>query len=532
MVSDSPAAPAAASPQGQSGEVQRLKSGAVGLFGVIFMAVATAAPIAAMTGNVPPSVAFGTGTSTPGGYVIATIVLGIFAVGYVSMARYITTTGAFYGYISQGLGRIIGMSSGMLTVVAYMVFEASLVGLVSSFAQSTFESQAHVHVPWLLVAAIVIVTNSTLSYFDIDFAVKVLGVLLLGEILALGSMAVSVLIHGGGPNGIPLKPISPFGALHGINPGFGLFFAFWSWVGFESTAMYGEESRNPRRIVPIATLVSVIGIGLFYTFVSWMAISGNGLSQSISIAKNDPFGLIFDPLGTYVGPWAVHIAAWLMITGSFACGLAFHNCASRYLYAIGREGILNRRLGRTHPKHRSPYIASLTQSVFTAILVGLFALFHQDPYGSLYTLCAIFGTAMILIVQTMCSFAVIGYFHTHQRQARHWLTHFLAPLVGGLGMLGVVILLFKNIDAAAGPAASTPFFKAIPYLVAAIGVFGVLLAVVLRARRPQIYAILGRIVLTDTGAEEESNADLHLHVADSEQPLDNAPVPAPHPRSA
>ncbi len=87
------------------------------------MAVATAAPITAMVGNVPIAVGFGNGSHAPAGYIVATVVLGLFAVGYATMAKHITTTGAFYGYISHGLGRIVGMASGGLITMAYVVFE-------------------------------------------------------------------------------------------------------------------------------------------------------------------------------------------------------------------------------------------------------------------------------------------------------------------------------------------------------------------------------------------------------------------------
>jgi len=95
-------------------QVQRLKRNAVGTVGVIFMAVATAAPITAMVGNVPIAVGFGNGSHAPAGYIVATVVLGLFAIGYATMAKHITATGAFYGYISHGLGRIVGMASGLL----------------------------------------------------------------------------------------------------------------------------------------------------------------------------------------------------------------------------------------------------------------------------------------------------------------------------------------------------------------------------------------------------------------------------------
>ena len=119
-------------------EVQRLRRGAVGLFGVMFMAVATAAPITAMVGNVPIAIGFGNGRFAPAGYAVATIVLTLFALGYSSMAKHITATGAFYGFISHGLGRVVGMGAGALTTLAYVVFEASLVGIFSFFANAFF----------------------------------------------------------------------------------------------------------------------------------------------------------------------------------------------------------------------------------------------------------------------------------------------------------------------------------------------------------------------------------------------------------
>ena len=53
----------------------------------------------------------------------------------------------------------------------------------------------------------------------------------------------------------------------------GIFMAFWSWVGFEMAPNYAEESRDPKRIIPLSLLISVIGLGLFYTFVSWCAVA-------------------------------------------------------------------------------------------------------------------------------------------------------------------------------------------------------------------------------------------------------------------
>ena len=69
-------------------EPGKLKPNTLGLVDVVFMAIATSAPITAMSGNVPFSVGYGVGWGTPAPYVFATLILSIFAVAYVAMARY------------------------------------------------------------------------------------------------------------------------------------------------------------------------------------------------------------------------------------------------------------------------------------------------------------------------------------------------------------------------------------------------------------------------------------------------------------
>ncbi|MGW8701797.1 APC family permease [Streptomyces eurythermus] len=489
-------------------EVQRLKADSVGLVGVVFMAVATAAPITAMTGNLPIAVGFGNGTGAPAGYLFATLVLAVFSVGYVAMARRITAAGAFYGYISHGLGRIAGMASGMLAVLAYVVFEASIVGVFSYFAKTTVRDQLGADLPWAGYAAAMLLVTAVLSYFDINLTAKALGVLLVAEIAVLFAVATAVLLRGGGPDGIPVAPVNPKNAFTGASAGLGLFFAFWSWVGFESTAMYGEESRDPKRVIPRATLISVIGVGLFYIYVSWMTIAGNGLDGAVRISAGaSPLDLFFDPARGFIGAWAVDAFQWLLITGSFACGMAFHQCAARYLYAIGREGFLHPALGRTHPRHGSPYLASFTQSVIAVVIVGAFWATGQDPYIHLYTLLAILGTMAILIVQTLCSFAVIGYFRRNHPEDRHWFRTLTAPLLGGLGMTAVVVLLVVNMDTAAGTAAGSLFFEAIPWIVGLVFFGGLGLGLYLRARRPERYEVIGRIVLEDAAERTDDDVE-------------------------
>jgi amino acid transporter len=107
-------------------DVDKLHKNAVGLVGVLFLTVTGAAPMTAMLGNVPFAAGFGNGIYVAASFLLATIVLTIFSVGYAQMATKVSSVGGFYSFISQGLGRDIGMSAGLASLASYSVFEASL----------------------------------------------------------------------------------------------------------------------------------------------------------------------------------------------------------------------------------------------------------------------------------------------------------------------------------------------------------------------------------------------------------------------
>jgi amino acid transporter len=503
-----------------------LKPGAIGLSGVLFIAVANAAPITAMTGNTPLAIGYGNGIGAPAGFLVATVVLTLFAIGFVEMARYITTAGAFYGFITQGLGQVWGMAAGALATMAYVVFEGSLIGIFAYFSNNALNTWFSWDVNWLILALIAIAVIGIFGYFDINIAAAVLGVTLIAEILLLGALSLSVLFSGGGPDGLVAEAVNPVNAFKSLQEGggsigalldgkavaagsaaIGLFFAFWSWVGFETTAVYGEESRNPKHIVPRATLIAVVGLGLFYTFVSWMMIAGNGKKVSIEKSNTDSIGLWTDLASKKLGgDFVGDIYLFLIVMGSFACGLAFHTAASRYLYAIGRElPITKNTLGRTHGTHQTPHISSMVQSVITLVLTVLFYIFTtkgSDPFKGAYVyeygLLAILGTMAILIVQAITSLAVIWFFHVRKAQPGNLVTTGIIPALGGLGMLYVVWLLIDNIKFAGGAGSAAPFFTLIPYLVAATAVVGLVGVLWLKSRNKPVYDAIGRTVFEET----------------------------------
>src|SRR5215211_7772193 len=188
--------------------VDRLKPNAVGLAGVIFVAVTGAAPISAMLFNVPFATGFGTGLYTPAAFLFATIILTIFTIGYVAMARKMRAAGGFYTFISHGLGRELGLACGITGAIAYSLFEVSLLGGFSYFAATNFNDWFGWEIPWIAFALFAAVLISVLCFFDVELSVKVLGFALIGEVIILAIFDLLVFGQGGGPDGIHVEALN------------------------------------------------------------------------------------------------------------------------------------------------------------------------------------------------------------------------------------------------------------------------------------------------------------------------------------
>src|SRR6202171_3576894 len=287
-------------------DVPQLRKHAVGLWGVLFLTVTGSAPISAMLFNTPLAVGFGNGLGAPAAFLFATVILTVFSVGYVAMSRKVTTAGGFYSYISHGLGRELGLGTGFGAVVAYSVFEASLCGGFAFFLNQKLSQIGTatgagwlngIQWPWLAMLMVVLI--SVITYYDIRITARVLGVLLVGEILFLLIFDVAMIVRGATTStAFTLEALNPVKAFQGFPavgslaagiPAIGLFFAFWSWVGFEMAPNYGEESKDPKRIVPMAMYISVIGLGVFYTLTSWAPLAGySNVGAAVAQAQGDP----------------------------------------------------------------------------------------------------------------------------------------------------------------------------------------------------------------------------------------------------
>ncbi|MCW0211889.1 MAG: APC family permease [Pseudonocardia sp.] len=488
-------------------EPGRLAGGALGLPSVLFCIVTGAAPLTAMLFNVPVAVTGG-GYAAPAAFLLATVALTIFSVGYIAMSRRVTSAGGFYTFISRGLGRIAGTGSGVLIALCYIVFTAAVIGVLGYFAATSIEAWTGLALPAWVYMVVALAVMSALSWFHIELTAKVLGVMLVAEVLALVVLSVAVLARGGaeGLSLAPLDPVEVFsndGAIQVFGSaaaGIALFAAFWSWVGFEMAPNYAEESRDPQRIARIATYGSVIGLGIFYIVVSYAYVSGWGLTGSVQAVADQfdgRYASAFYPLADrFVGGWLTTVIEILAVTSSFACAMAFFNTGSRYLFALGREGVLPRALARTSRWH-SPGVASSTVTAIVFVYGLAFVLHDPGTEGALLKLgtwSPLLGVLGILAVQGLVCVAIIRFFLTTARDGFHFFTTLLAPVLGGLAMAGACYLLIDNRTTLAG-AEDVPFITLLPWVVLVMFLAGAAIALYLRARRPVVYAGLGHFTL-------------------------------------
>ncbi|MEE3849719.1 APC family permease [Gordonia sp. LSe1-13] len=451
--------------------------GSIGVAGIVFLVIAAAAPLTAVAGSLPVMIAIGNGAGAPAAYILAAAVLLVFSVGYAAMSSSVTDTGAFYAYVSKGLGRSTGLGAAALALLAYTTIQAAIYGLAASTMQSVVVRFGGPDLPWWFWAFILMALVAVLGYRSIDLGAKVLGVLLIAEIALIVALIVGVVVKGGA-HGVDAVSFTPDAFLSG-SPGIALMFAIGSFVGFEATAIYGEEARNPKRTVPIATYTAVISIGVLYALASWAVVLAFGSDNVATEAQSDTADLTFIATSEFLGSVAADILMVMLVTSLFAALLAFHNAIARYTFALSRNGFAPQRFMSVHSRHGSPHAGSALQTITAFLLVGVFALAGADPVLQLFTWMAGVAIVAILLLMILTSIAIIAYFRHSDTDNRLWHTK-VAPVLGTVGLLGITALVIANFTTLiSGSAALAGVFLAI---IAATFVGGCLAERVIRRR--------------------------------------------------
>jgi putrescine importer len=400
----------------------RLKS--VVLFGLAYMApmivLGTFGAIAELSDGAVPSA-----------YLLALVAMLFTAYSYGKMAAAYPVAGSAYTYVRKTIDSRVGFLVGWATLLDYFFLPMVIWLIGATFLERGFPS-----VPgWVWIVGLIVVTTS-LNVVGIKVADKANFVLMTFQLLVIAIFVALSLRHlfitggGGGAwfSGSPfLNAATTFG---GISAGAGI--AAYSFLGFDAVTTLTEETINPRKTMPKAILlIAVLGGALFLivTYVTQLVHPGGQFtdvdSAAFDIAKTigaDLFSAIF--------------LAGLVVT-QFASGIAAQASVSRLLYAMGRDGVLPRKVfAYLQPKFRTPVVG-----IALCGLAGLLALFQT--VGTLISFIN-FGAFLAFTSVNIC---VIALFIRRRRagESLNILGFVVVPAIGAI----IDLWLLANLDSTA-----------------------------------------------------------------------------------
>ncbi len=451
---------------------KRRLSGRLGPVGIVFMVVAAAAPLTVIGGNMPLAMGLGNGAGAPVGFVIAALVLLVFSVGFVTMTPHVPAAGAFFSYVTVGLGERMGKG---IAVVALIAYTAIQVGIYGCIGWAISDTVAHYHGPviaWPVYSFVVLVIVAVLGNRHIELSAKVLGVALALEI---GIVVVldTVMVAKPGPAGVTFTSFAPATFTQGTL-GIAILFALTGFIGFEATAVFRDEARDPEQTIPRATYAAVIIIGAFYAITVWAFVVAVGPDQVATVAQKTLAGegnMLLDTTGDMLGIVGRDIVNVLLLSSLFACVLSFHNVIARYQFVLAGKGLLPARLATVHDDHESPSFSSLVQTATAAIIVALLAILGIDPLVGVFgSMAGVATVGMVLLMLTTSVAVLVFFLRNRELGTDHLWTTRIAPALAVLGLLGSLWLVLSNFTLVTGGSATlSTVLAAIPFLGLVVG---------------------------------------------------------------
>jgi amino acid transporter len=461
----------------------------LGVPSVIFFVMSAAAPLMVVAGVVTTGYAQTQITGIPLAFLAVAIILTFFSVGYVAMSRHITNAGAFYAYVTKGLGRPLGVAAAWVALLAYNALQVGLYGIVAAAMSPVLSKWFGLEVTnWWIIALAAWAVVGLLGVLRVDINGKVLAVLLCAEVLIVLIYDFANLAKPG-PAGIAFDTLMP-GNLFVAGFGAVLVLTFLGFTGFESAVVFSEESKDPRRTIATATYLAVGIIGVIYALSAWAMSVATGPDNIVQAAGEQQTGLLFGLASERLSSVYVDIGVTLFATSVLASMISFHNTVARYTFALGRERVFPSGLSTTGRRSGAPVAGSLVQSVIGLVIIVLYAVQGWDPVVQLFFWIGTAGGFGILLLVLLTSIAVIFYF-ARNPQGESPFQRIIAPLLAALALVTMVYFAVINFHNLLGVAPDDPLRYIIPAAYPVVGLLGFIWALVLKASKPDIYATIG-----------------------------------------
>ncbi|TFD29117.1 APC family permease [Cryobacterium sp. TMT2-23] len=469
-------------------EASKRLTGTLSTTDIVFTVLAFNAPLSVFVGFIPVIIGAGNGLGAPTAYTAAGALILLFTVGFTAMGRKLPNPGAFYAYITAGLGRPLGLGAAFLAVISYFFI------LVGGYAFGGIALEALIRdvlhgpdIAWWIWVLVLMAVVGTLGYFRISLSAKILTFFMTTELIIIVCYNVIVFATGGA-HGIPTEPFMASNIFSG-NVGLAVLFGIVCFSGFEATAVFREEARNPERTIPRATYIAVIMMGGLYALSAWAQIAGIGVAQVVHQTATDPTGAVLASVTAFMTKTVTDIVTVLLVTSIFAANLSTHNVTGRYIYSLSVDRIFPAALSAVHHRHGSPHRASLvTTGISVLFLMGL-VLAKVDGLTIYAVLVGIGGYALIVLM-LMTSLAVVGYFRASTEARTSLWKHTVAPIAAAVGLIVALILATLNVAVLVG--GDQVLAASLIALFYGSVVFGVVYALVLRRRNVAVYRRIGR----------------------------------------
>jgi amino acid transporter len=464
----------------------------VGAWGIALNIGSSVAPFTVGAGLIVTALAV---TGQPGiaiGIVAVGLVLLLFSRGYLAMARQIKNAGAFYAFAARGLSRPIAVAVALIALMTYNFFQIGGYGGLGATGGPVLSEAIGIEVPWWMVAGIAWVIIAIVGLLDLAVSQKILGILVGTETVALLVYAIALIRS---PRfewsfePLALSNLLGFGASAVLVLGYACF------AGLENSASYAEEARDADRNVRRATVGMLCAAILIYAFaavVIFSAVNSVAAASGTSpyAAAADGPVLFFTLAAEQLGGWAIIAGFALFASSLLAAGIAFHNLIARYVFALGREGVLPRVFGLT--AGGPPLYASMAQSGIGLVAIIMVANSDADPLTGFFYVAGTSGGLGVALLITITALAVIGFFSRSKdtygesvwaRIVAPWLV--LPLLAGVLYLMLTTLPALYNTDGWTGPSVL------VPAAFAFVAVLGLIWGFMLRRTRPDVYQGIG-----------------------------------------
>jgi amino acid transporter len=400
-------------------------------------------------------------------YVVAGIGVALVAYGFARLSAEFASAGSVYAFVGGALGSRAGFVAGWALLGTYLIFPVVSIAAIAIFGQAFLRSTGIAEHPawlplalvgwalvWLIASRSILTASRTLLLFEIASVAL---------ILVLMAIIVGKLVFGGAPEGhgvtLDVFNLPPGTSLSTL--ALASTFGFLSFAGFESAGSLGEESTDPRRMVPRSMAVA-IGFGAVF-YVLCVAVQTLGFGTDAAGVR--AFAASPAPLGelasTYVGSGMADALDLAAIISAVGAGLGCASVAARMLYALSRDRLLDERLSGVSSTGAPAGGLAFVMLLDLLILV-IFGAAKAKPFNVFFYFATI-GTLSLLAMYAMTNVAALRFLGL--RGAR---VELILPLAG-IAVAGYV--LYHHI----WPVPPSPY-DAFPYVVAGWLAVGVVVA--------------------------------------------------------